>query len=89
MLWKLTRFTLNGKADFDDEKLQFNLYKPVACSTPIPAGTYALTRETVASHRYRIGHPLAQKLIGECKDRTPGGHISGSIIPHGLKKRGA
>lgn len=76
MLWKLTRFTLNGKADFDDEKLRFNLYKSVDFNPPIPAGTYALTRETVDAHRYRIGHPLAQKLIEECKNSKPGGaHI--------------
>ena len=76
MLWKLTRFTLNGKADFDDERLRFKLYKSVKFSPPIPAGTYALTRGTVDAHRYRIGHPLAQKLIEECKNSKPSGaHI--------------
>ncbi|MEI6260850.1 MAG: SNF2-related protein [Deltaproteobacteria bacterium] len=75
MLWKLTRFTLNGKADFDDENLRFKLYKSIDFNAPISA-IYALTRETVDAHRYRICHPLAQKLIEECKNSKPGGaHI--------------
>ena len=75
MLWKLTRFTLNGKADFDDENLRFKLYKSIDFNAPISV-RYAMTRETVDAHRYRICHPLAQKLIEECKNSKPGGaHI--------------
>jgi len=77
MLWKLTRYALNGKAVFDNENLRFTLKEPVANKpATIPAGVYALTRETTDAHRYRIGHPLAQKLIAECKNGNPSGaHI--------------
>lgn len=76
MLWKLTKFCLNEKAVFDDKNLRFNLHKPEKFNVPISAGNYALARETVDAHRYRIGHPLAQKLIYDCKNKKlDGAHI--------------
>ena len=76
MLWKLTLFALNGKADFDNENLRFTLNQSVDFGLSIPVGTYALTRKSVDVHRYRIGHPLAQKLISEFRNIKPeGAHI--------------
>lgn len=72
MLWKMTLFALNGKADFDTEHLRFNLHPSVNFGVSIPVGAYAMTREPVDAHRYRIGHPLSQALIAECKNRKPG-----------------
>ena len=73
MLWKLTRFALNGKAVFDDEKLCFTLG---SFDSSVPSGNYALTRDTVDAHRYRIGHSLAQRLIDNCKnDKLDGADI--------------
>ncbi len=71
MLWKLTRYALNGKADFDNENLRFELHNTDKFGSTIPKGTYALAREIVDAHRYRIGHPLAQKLIADCKKINP------------------
>ncbi len=68
MLWKLTRFELDGKAEFDEENLKFNLKTSMGES--IPKGRYALTREDSEFHRYRIGHPLAQMLISNAKTHT-------------------
>jgi ERCC4-related helicase len=74
MLWNLTRFNLAGNATFHPETLSFNLTN--ALSVDIPAGNYTLTRGEVSTHRYRIGHPLAQKIIAESKGKTlSGGHI--------------
>jgi hypothetical protein len=74
MLWNLTRFGLAGNATFHPETLTFNLTN--ALSVDIPAGNYTLTRGEVSTHRYRIGHPLAQKIIAESKGRALiGGHI--------------
>jgi len=74
MLWNLTRFSLAGKATFNQETLSFTLTN--ALSVDIPAGNYTLARGEVSAHRYRIGHPLAQKLISESKNKTlSGGHI--------------
>ena len=77
MLWKLTRYALEGKAVFDHEKLSFTLQSAISADPAIPAGTYDLTRTTSDAHRYRIGHPLAQQLIEACKTTIPqGAHIS-------------
>ncbi len=73
MLWNLTCYALNGQANFDNEHLQFTLYNIDNLSGAIPKGTYALTREIVDAHRYRIGHPLAQKIIANCKKIKPNG----------------
>ncbi len=77
MLWKLTRYALEGKAAFDHEKLSFTLQNAISADPAIPAGTYNLTRTTGNAHRYRIGHPLAQQLIASSKTTIPqGAHIS-------------
>lgn len=76
MLWRLTRFELSGKADFDDANLRFHLHSPAPFGQSIPTGSYALTRDSrdgVNAHRYRIGHPLAQAIIAQAKNRSPEG----------------
>jgi ERCC4-related helicase len=79
MLWRLTRFELAGKADFDDANLRFHLHSPAPFGKPVPTGDYALTRDAgysrdgVNAHRYRIGHQLAQTMIAQAKNRTPDG----------------
>lgn len=74
MLWKLTSFALGSKANFDNESLSFDLHDNVA-DLSIPYGLYSLTRENVDTHRYRIGHPLAQKLINDLKNLKTDGAI--------------
>jgi len=71
MLWKLTQYALSDKATFDPAKLSFTLHKKESDS--IPAGTYTLSRGVVAGHRYRIGHPLAQRIISDAKQLTEHG----------------
>lgn len=71
MLWRLTKFALKDKAEFDDENLTFNLTQPFDERLSISTGTYALTRKNIDSHRYRIGHPLAQHIISESKNINP------------------
>ncbi len=65
MLWKLTQFSLAGKAQFDNTGYSFTLNQKE--SELIPAGTYTLSRGYILGHRYRIGHPLAQKLLTEAR----------------------
>lgn len=70
MLWRLTRHELSGKADFDDIRLRFQLRAPLRqAAVAIPAGSYSLSRKAEDARRYRIGHPLAQLLIGQIKQR--------------------
>ena len=74
MLWNLTRYALEGKAEFHPETLSFHLHQTI--SENIPAGKYTLTRGNATEHRYRVGHPLAQTIISEYKNKSlPDGHI--------------
>jgi len=74
ILWKLTAYSLAKKASFNQESLSFTLRQ--AESDVIPAGSYTLSRSEVKAHRYRIGHPLAQKIITESKaQRLSGGYV--------------
>ena len=73
MLWKLTRFELANLADFDEANLHFYLHAAQKFGKSIPGGSYSLARTAEDAHRYRIGHPLAQKLIEQAKNRTAKG----------------
>lgn len=66
MLWSVTRFELRGLAEFDPKALRFTLAGPAPfglTSQQVPSGMYALAREPESAHRYRLGHPLAQRLL--------------------------
>ncbi len=76
MLWELTKFSLKDCADFNEEKLQFSLNNSTKFKTPISNGVYSLSRVENELHRYRVGHPLAQEIISESKNRI----LSGSHI---------
>ncbi|MCR9080946.1 MAG: SNF2-related protein [Cyclobacteriaceae bacterium] len=60
-LWKLTKYSLEGKASFDDEKLSFQI--PHALPNGLP-GHYKLGNQPLNGHfHYRVHHPLAQQLL--------------------------
>ena len=67
MFWTLTRFILDGRAEFDDRDLSFHLIE-----SPIPSvrpGTYYLVSKdrssTSSEFLYRLGHPLGEYVIQE------------------------
>jgi len=68
MLWRLTRIELDS-TPFDDSSFSFTLSEEIAQKASAPAGLYTLARKVENAHRYRIGHPLAQFLIGTAKNR--------------------
>ena len=63
LLWQITKFWLGDYAIFDDEKKSFAL-KTSPFGLNIQTGTYNLSKDELA-HSYRIGHPLAIKLLEE------------------------
>lgn len=70
LLMQLTRHELNGHAEFVEES-SFRLK-----STPftgsggeIPLGLYELPRRSGEAHLYRLGHPLADAVVAQAKDR--------------------
>ncbi|WP_313401313.1 SNF2-related protein [Stenotrophomonas sp.] len=69
MLMDLTRAELGDAASFDNEG--FNLHRlPEGVSTAnISLGRYELPRRTGDAHLYRIGHPLAEWIAQQAKDR--------------------
>ena len=73
ILWRLTRHILAEKAFFPAEHHAFVLANPPfpeqsqKHKKDIPLGRYELTKTEGHAHRYRLLHPLAQKVITEAR----------------------
>jgi ERCC4-related helicase len=70
MLMDVTRYGLRDKAVFLDEMNdRFRLEKDPfgASNDEIPLGLYELPRRSGEAHFYRLGHPLAQRILEEIK----------------------
>lgn len=72
-LMKLTRHELRGYAVFEDDssfRLAENFEIPAQTTgTIIKPGLYELPRRSGEAHTYRLGHPLADRLIEQAKSR--------------------
>ena len=66
-LWKLTRFYLQPYACFDDNQYSFTLERNPFAGERIHQGPYRLGKRVEDSNTYRIGHPLAQRILEECR----------------------
>lgn len=63
-LWALTRLVLKDAAVFDDDEHSFELrHSPFPDESGFALGTYRVGRDVDDGHTYRIGHPLAQRVI--------------------------
>jgi ERCC4-related helicase len=71
MLMQLTRQELNSHAEF----LGDSAFRLKACpfEGDIPLGLYELPRRTGEAHLYRLGHPLAQRILERAKSRVLAG----------------
>lgn len=69
ILWNLTQYELRDYARFDMGELNFYLHAMPKDCPEVPSGPYHLGREFGNAHRYRLGHPLAQYIIGQAKQR--------------------
>lgn len=65
----LTRHELNGHARFHGDSSFDLLSQPFADSHGIALGRYELPRRSGESHLYRLGHPLAEKVVDQAKVR--------------------
>jgi len=70
-LWQLTRFYLQPYATFEDGANGFTLIKNPFPDEQIHAGPYRSGKNVEDANLYRLGHPLAQKIIKQCKAFTP------------------
>lgn len=71
LLMRLTKHALGDHADFADDYGSFTLKsRPFPEMTDLPLGRYELPRRSGDAHLYRIGHPLAQRIITHAKERA-------------------
>ena len=70
LLMDLTQAELQGHAEFDHEGFTLRQTPPGLPPTDAPPGRYELPRRSEDAHLYRTGHPLAQALIQQARQRT-------------------
>ena len=67
-LWQVTRFYLGPYARFDQGGYSFMLERNPFEGERIHPGPYRLGKRVEDVNTYRIGHPLAQRILSLCKD---------------------
>ncbi len=70
-LWQLTHFYLQPYAKFEDGQNGFTLISNPFPEEQIHPGPYRSGKNVEDANLYRMGHPLAQKIIEQCKAFTP------------------
>ena len=66
-LWQVTKYYLEPYADFSEDGYSFMLRENPFSSEPIHPGPYRIGKNIEDANIYRIGHPLAQRIIDKCK----------------------
>lgn len=68
-LWKLTEYYLEKDyASFGNKDFSFILEKTPFADITAPLGKYKLGRKIEDAHIYRMGHPIAQKILTKYKE---------------------
>ncbi len=71
LLMRLTKHALGVHAEFAADFGGFLLKsRPFADMSDLPLGRYELPRRSGDAHLYRMGHPLAQRLLTQAKERV-------------------
>jgi len=70
LLMDLTEAELDGHAEFDDNGFTLEQTPPGLRADDAPPGRYELPRRSGEAHLYRTGHPLAQALIEQARQRS-------------------
>jgi ERCC4-related helicase len=79
----LTRHELRDHATFHSESA-FELHTSLL--KDVPTGHYVLPRSTSTAHVYRLGHPLAEHLLTQAKERDlPPAELEFHYTEHGSK----
>lgn len=69
-LWELTRFFLEPYARFAQEDHSFTLVQNPFPGENIDPGPYRIGKNVNDSHIYRVGHPLAQRIINQFRSKA-------------------
>jgi superfamily II DNA or RNA helicase len=67
-LWTLTRHALHGFARFDEQRKSFVLERNPFAGERINPGPYRMAKMVEDANTYRIGHPLAQRVLARVRD---------------------
>ena len=62
-LWRLTRYLLRDHARFEDTGYSFMLHTNPFAGEAIHPGPYRMGKRTDDANTYRVGHPLAQRVL--------------------------
>ncbi len=62
-LWRLTRHLLRDHARFEDDDFSFLLHRNPFVGETIHPGPYRMGKRADDSNTYRVGHPLAQRVL--------------------------
>jgi superfamily II DNA or RNA helicase/uncharacterized protein YeeX (DUF496 family) len=65
-LWQITRHYLNGYAEFGSDEHSFILAKNPFPEETIHPGPYRVGKNVEDANLYRLGHPLAQRIVNAC-----------------------
>lgn len=71
-LWQITRYYLNDFADFSEKEYSFTLRKNPFPEEKIHSGPYRIGKNIEDVNIYRIHHPLAARIIAQCKKKELG-----------------
>jgi ERCC4-related helicase len=66
-LWNISRYFLKSFAAFSESSLSFTLNKNPFPDEEVHPGPYRLGKNIKDANTYRIGHPLAQRILEESK----------------------
>ena len=70
-LWLLTRYLLEGFARFEENGYSFMLLRNPFPRETIHPGPYRMGKQVDDANTYRVGHPLAQRLLARGLSLTP------------------
>jgi ERCC4-related helicase len=68
-VWDITKFFLGDNADFSDNEYSFMLKKNPFPREDIHPGPYRIAKNIEDAHIYRLGHPLAQRILNKVKEK--------------------
>jgi superfamily II DNA or RNA helicase len=70
-LWQLTRHALTEYADFQDTDHSFMLHTNPFAGESIHPGPYRMGKAVDDANTYRVGHPLAQRVLQRAAELEP------------------
>ncbi len=70
-LWLITQYLLADYAKFDGDQYSFYLTRNPFPGETIHPGPYRLAKNVEDANTYRVGHPLAQRVLAQAMRLTP------------------